>query len=338
MAAAPRQEAASLSYFLWQLTGVAPRLVRLYGLLLENERGQRAAYVGLDQEGSRPDSYLPSLAPGVGPTAREAWGSAPGRLRYLWQQGFCHRGAPVLVLRDLPPGAETAAAFALEEALGVGRGIGGILALDPRVDSVHDASALLRLHDRGLCVTCGLGGHLAGARACRAEGLAERELPLLAQRAKRRLCAVEPSAPAPAPPPPPAAADAPAAPILPVAAAAPAAPHAPAAPALVVHVPTDRLGPPQTAPRTWPAMQRAVTFFDAGGVRVCLARDLVAAMHQDPRHGGQDVARWRDRGVAHVREAIHCWQPARCRGVRGVTPYLLSEATAEAVFEWLRRQ
>ena len=355
-------ECSSLTAFVESLAAHRPLLCDLYGIRLRSSGGSCAAYVGRTEEGERPVSYLPALtAPvaGGGPTHLE-WRGVPGRLKVLWQRGFYSGAEPLRFLRSVPRSTETAAARALEDVLGVDCALGGLLALDQRGDGVRDACLLMRMHDHGVCVRCGRAGHFADS--CEPSVLQDDELPLAAQRTKRKLAALEqalaqpvpalaPSlaqaqaqAPVPAPAPllaaPPAAAFG-AVPAVGLAGAPlPAAAPGPRPHAQEVHAPRTRLQPLGERPTTWRQLQLGLTFFDAGGGRVCIVNEFLAALHMDRRHAVQSLARWRAVSappLAHVADAAHVWQPAVCRGVRGSPPWLMSEDAAKAVFAWQRR-
>jgi hypothetical protein len=120
----------------------------------EGGRGERAAYVGRSEERMHPGTTLEVLRPpksGDG-ARRPDLHKVPGRLLLLWPKGFYYwPDEPMCLLRDVPKSVETAAARAIEDLLGGGNVLGGILALDQRVDVVRDACDLPRLHDRGAC-------------------------------------------------------------------------------------------------------------------------------------------------------------------------------------------
>ena len=107
----------------------------------------------------------------------------------------------------------------------------------------------------------------------------------------------------------------------------------------MVTVPTERLKPTRRKPRTWDELVQGLSFFDAGGVQVCLVADFVAAAHEERRHAKQDIGRWRAArpALAHVADARHMWQPVLCKGVRGSPPWLMSKDAAKVVFAWMRR-
>lgn len=160
----------SLTAFVAALAGRPLRTTcTVYGIPLRKEGGvDRAVYVGRTDEGQHPESFLDALRPGADAAQRCQPPQMPGRLWALRQKGFFFTGEERLcLLPDVPRSAETAAARALEDLLGEGFALGGVLALDPRVGYVGDACRLHRLHDQGLCCRCGLSGHLA--RNCSAD-------------------------------------------------------------------------------------------------------------------------------------------------------------------------
>jgi hypothetical protein len=154
----------------------------------------------MDFRGGRPEQYLPALrAPtdGGGPDRDSVrWGKTPKHLRAAWEQGYYYRGSPLLTMTNVPTSMENAAAFALEAALGLGRAHGGVLALSQTNQAVADCCEVIRLHDRGACVGCGLkSGHFAGDQACTEATLEVHKLPLHSQRNKRKLVALTASEP-----------------------------------------------------------------------------------------------------------------------------------------------
>jgi hypothetical protein len=193
--AASNVECDSLTSFVEALAGGPVRqLCSIYGIGLRNRRGERAVYVGRTDEGAHPSNFLNALRV---PKSEEVerhpdMGNVPGRLYVLWEQGWWYSGEqPLHVLRNVPRSAETAAARALEDILDVGRALGGVLALDTRVDVVRDSCALLRYHDRGSCCACGRPGH--GATSCPVDWskVADNDLPFRHQRMERRMLALQ---------------------------------------------------------------------------------------------------------------------------------------------------
>ena len=351
---APTLECDDLLGFVSSLSSAAPNTCDVYGVPMRNLRGERAVYVGRTRDGDRPEAYLDSLAPPARQAAEHSLAGVPGRLAHLWRQGFYYHGDALRMLRGVPLAVETAAARALEDLLGEGRAVGGVLALDPNADGVRDACKLMQMHDRGLCVKCSRGGH--GAQTCDVSRVETDSLPLVSQRTKRKLAQLEgvlaqesparqlmasqsaastqgaASSASVAPP----AQDAPASASVPSAAvAAGSAASSPVSRgAVIVTVPRERLSRQTQKPRTWEALCKGVTFFPAGPTRVCLVRDFVNATHNDPRHAQQDVQRWRKTRprIDHVSDPAHVWQPARSPGCRGSPPWVMSEAAARAVF------
>jgi hypothetical protein len=188
-------ECDSLTAFVEALAGGPVRqLNTIYGIPLRNRRGERAAYVGRTDEGVHPRNFLDALRV---PKSDEAgrhpdMRNVPGRLYVLWERDFYYsEEQPVHVLRNVPRSAETAAARALEDILGEGLALGGVLALDARVDVVRDSCALLRLHDRGKCCKCGHRGH--GAASCPTDlsRVADNDLPYRQQRMERRMVVLQ---------------------------------------------------------------------------------------------------------------------------------------------------
>jgi hypothetical protein len=164
-----------------KVSGKRPKLCTVYGLRLRNRAGLNAAYIGCETSKCRPESFVAAVAVGGG-LRHPQWDDVPGRLQSLWKDGFRHHGK-ITVLRNVPRSTETAAAFACEEVVGQGKSIGGLLALDSRVDVVHDACQLQRLHDQQLCVCCGYSGHFAKhTGVCKVSSLAPEQLPFRAQR------------------------------------------------------------------------------------------------------------------------------------------------------------
>ena len=127
---------------------------------MKSAHGDTVACCGLDLQGDRPQCYLEAHGPRGGPS-RAGWSAAAGRAQRFCKEGFHYRGNPVERLDGVPRSVETAAAFALEEALGHGKVCGGMLALDQARDGVQDTCNQLRWHDRGSCTNCGMGGHFA---------------------------------------------------------------------------------------------------------------------------------------------------------------------------------
>ena len=347
MSGHPRVSAQSLADFVAQLAGrPCCTLTTLYGFVLTDDNGRRAVYVGADASGCRPDAYLDALRVDRAAASPDV-AALPGRLRFLAARGFRLRDTPAWELRGVPPGAETAAALALEGEFGQGFSVGGILALHPGIDVVHDAVQLLRFHDERLCVACGKRGHAVLSATCGATDLSMGDLPFRVQRLRRRLG----DAPAPGPaggapllragaslapraaqaPPAAQAAEAaeaasaaeaprggdaaPAGAALANAAAGPAA--APAAPAAAlaparapgsnVRVPARRARPARR-PLSWARALTLLTPFEVRpGVTVVLLADLCCQVHRDDRHCEQTVLRWSDR-VAALRSREACWQ------------------------------
>ena len=160
----------------------------LYGIPLRNGRGERAAYVGRTTANERPEDYLNQLrAPKNAADAKAPRKNLPGRLYGLWKAGFRYCNESLCFLRNTPASAETAAARALEDLLGPGRALGGVLALDSREPVVQDACALLRFHDRQLCCKCGAREHLAENCTVDFEQADERLLQFNTQRLQRQL-------------------------------------------------------------------------------------------------------------------------------------------------------
>jgi hypothetical protein len=181
-----RVHAKSLKQFLDHLGGQNKVEVdTLYGFKLKSENGAELCYIGLEGKEGRPERYLPALRPqsAGGGSKHPQWNSVPGRLRHHYDKnGYTSLNVAVIVLQGVPKNVETGLALALEGALGRNRCIGGVLALNPSVDYVQDCCTLLRLHDAGLCVSCGQRGHLASA--CDTKNLLTESLPYHVQRLK----------------------------------------------------------------------------------------------------------------------------------------------------------
>ena len=338
---APHRDCESLMAFVTSVALRAPETCDVYGVPLRNSRGERAVYVGRTGDGNRPYEYLDALAASNPRAALESVRGLPGRLAHLWRLGFRYYGDTMCFLRGVPLSTETAAAFAVESVLGEGRGIGGLLAVDPGADGLQDACRLMRWHDANKCLKCGRGGHLA--RNCDA---AARGAPSPALFAQPPASGLSSQLPRPLPPvasnaavapgePPPAQADP-----QPVLGAA--QPVLATGPAQIVTVPDARRAPPRRRPRAWAELRDAVAFFPAGQVNVCMVRDFVAVMQDPPAarwraHAKQDIARWRAVRpvIPHVDDLQHVWQPTICRGVHGSPPWLMSEQAAQAVFAWM---
>ena len=162
----------------------------IYGIPLRNGRGERAAYVGRSEEGMHPGNMLEALRPpkSCDGARHPDLHNVPGRLFLLWQKGFYYwPDKPMCLLRGVPKSAETAAARAIEDLLGEGKALGGILALDQRVDVVRDACTLQRLHDQGACCKCGRKGHSAASCSADLSVVADGDLPYRQQLAERRV-------------------------------------------------------------------------------------------------------------------------------------------------------
>ena len=120
MSGHPRVSAQSLADFVAQLAGrPCCALTTLYGFVLTDDNGRRAVYVGADASGCRPGAYLDALCVDLAAASPDV-AALPGRLRFLAARGFRFRSTPVWELRGVPPGAETAAALALEGEFGQG--------------------------------------------------------------------------------------------------------------------------------------------------------------------------------------------------------------------------
>ena len=169
----------------------------VYGFTLTHTDGRRACYVGHEMETCRPEQYIGGLFPpreGGGPPSNGSEWNVPGRLKFLWREGFRVDKETVLyTLNGLPKCFETAITFAIEGVLGIDKAIGGVLALDTRIPGVADCVALQRLHDAtpARCLACGSPGHhanqkLDGVKVCQVDSLCDERLPLHVQRLERQ--------------------------------------------------------------------------------------------------------------------------------------------------------
>ena len=161
----------------------------MYGFLLGREDGDTVCYVGATVDANLRLEYLQALEPDGGVEHR-SWGDVPQQLRRCFADGYVYRGEEVVILEDVPAALETSLGLSLEAVYGVGKVYGGVSALR-QTPVVRDCLTLLRLHDAGRCVECGLSGHRAGAPACGVDSMSENALPFLAQRAERRREALE---------------------------------------------------------------------------------------------------------------------------------------------------
>ena len=116
----------------------------------------------------------------------------PGRLLLLRMKSFFYYDdEPVVFLRNVPRNMETAAARTVEDLLGEGLAVGGILALDQRIPVVRDSCTLQRLHDQGACCKCGRRGHLSASCPANLSEMPASDLPYIHLRTERRMEALQ---------------------------------------------------------------------------------------------------------------------------------------------------